>query len=139
MQFWQQCRKIDVKNKLLSALSPKLVFTRALIFFKMILRTGRMECTSDEHAELFFHDPTLFRVKSKYYEKAFTLFSGQLIFHQTVSLHVKHIFDNSARKFWAEHGRKFNLKYRIWWENLTLLKKYQNCALELENAVMSTV
>ena len=84
----------------------------------MILRSGRMECTSDELAETFQQESNTFCVNSKCYEKALTLFSGQPIFHETLSVHAKHIFDNCAKNFWAEHGRNSfsNIEFyeKIW-------------------------
>ena len=67
--------------------------------------------------------PTLFCVKSKCYEKALTFFSGQPIFHQTLSLHLKQFFWQRCQKVLSWTWKKFILKYRIWWENLTLLEK----------------
>ena len=65
--FDNSAEKLSSKIKFSSALSPKLtkklVFARALILFKMILRTGRMECTSDKHVELFQQQSNTFLCK----------------------------------------------------------------------------
>ena len=93
--------KLSSKVILFSALIPKIIkkssFCDSLVFFSK-WSSVQIECTPDEHAELFHQKSNIF-LKSKCHEKSLTIFSGQPIFHQILSVHVYYIFDNCAKNF----------------------------------------
>ena len=98
----------------------------------------QLECTSDEHAELFHQKSNIFLCKVQLLWKNLTLFSGQPIFLSNfVCTRVLH-FRRPCQKFWVEHERNsFSNIKSVEKFSKNLLEK--NCALELKNAVKSTV
>ena len=68
-------------------------------------------------------------------------FSADNHFFIKLCLYTCFTFLTSVPKILSWTKKKFNLKYQIRWEIFHKIvgKKYQNFALELENAVMSTV
>ena len=130
---WSKCFPLSVPKTY-----KKLSFSRSCFYSKW--SSVRVKCSSVKLVELFQQNPTLFTVKSEYYEKKMLHNSAEKqSFLKFSPVHVKCTFDNSA---WNFQLNMETIRTRIPKEKRNFIivgKKSQNSALELKNAVLSTV
>ena len=105
----------------------------------MILRTGRIECTSDEHAELFQQEFKTYLCKVQMLRKSPYTFQRTTNFPSNCVRRGEIRFDNSAKKFELNMEEILSQISNLMRKIDIIGKKCQNCALELENAVRTQV
>ena len=135
-RFSQKCRKnvVNCQKFFLSKIRNKknTHFTEKKMFFFSKWYSVRVECSSDGRNEVFHQSSDFFCWKTKKYQKAVTLFSGNPLFHQLFVCTRKMPFWQLRRKFCAKSVKKTQSQISKLTENWKLLQKYPNTALATE-------
>ena len=98
------------------------LFPRKLCFFSK-WSSIQVDCTSGDYAEFFQQESNTFLCKVQMLWKSFYTFQRTTNFSSNIVCTGETYFWQLCQKFLSWTCKKFILKYRIWWEKLTLLEK----------------